>query len=73
MIEEETEIKYHSRGQLSYKDDNTATVELFIDNKYLGDIKVWEDSLTNNREYICINYTVIYLDEIRKINTRKYE
>ena len=66
IIQEEDEVKYQNLDELSYFDDDKDTVALYVKNNYEGDIKVWKDSEMDGREYVCINYEIIYLDTIRK-------
>jgi hypothetical protein len=65
-IQEEDEVQYQNLEDLSYFDDDKDTVALYVKNNYEGDIKVWKDSEMDGREYVCINYEIIYLDTIRK-------
>lgn len=66
MINEEDFVDFESYEQLSYKDSGEESVELLKEGEPLGDIKVWLDSEMDDREYVCINYTIVYLDTIRK-------
>jgi hypothetical protein len=67
LIEEYTEVVFTKYEQLSYKDNEETYVELYVDDKLIGEIEVWKDSEEENREYICINYTIVYLDTLKKI------
>jgi hypothetical protein len=64
-IEEEDFIDFSNYDQLSFRDAG-ENVQLLKDGEPLGTIKVWLDSEMNDREYICINYTIVYLDTLRK-------
>lgn len=64
-IEEDDEVFFSEYSQLSYKDEEKEYVTLYVDNKPVGDIKVWKDSEMGGREYICVNYEIIYLDTIK--------
>jgi len=64
QIEEEDFVDFTKYEQLSYKDNEGDNVELFKDGELLGGIKVWLDSEMDDREYICINYTIVYLDTL---------
>jgi len=64
-IEEEDFIDFSNYEQLSFRDAG-ENVKLFKDKELLGTIKVWLDSEMDDREYICINYTIVYLDTLRK-------
>ena len=63
-IQEEDEVKYQNPEELSYMDFGDETVALYVKGQYEGDIKVWKDSEMDGREYVCINYEIIYLDTI---------
>ncbi len=66
IITEETEVNYKSLEELSYFDDDGDDVSLYVNNDFVGDIKVWKDSEMDGREYVCINYEIIYLETINK-------
>jgi hypothetical protein len=66
IITEETEIKFEKYTDLSYLDDGEPEVTLYVDDMAVGHIKVWKDSEQDGREYICLNYEVIYLDTLNK-------
>lgn len=63
-IQEEDEVKYQNLEELSYFDVGDEFVALYVNRQYEGDIKVWKDSEMDGREYVCINYEIIYLDTI---------
>jgi hypothetical protein len=65
-IKEETEVKFKDYKQLSYLDEGEPEVTLYVDDRPVGIIKVWLDSEMDNREYICLNYEVVYLDTLDK-------
>lgn len=65
-IEEEDEVDFVSYDDLSYRDTGGEDVELYHKGECIGHIKVWLDSEMDNREYLCINYTVVYLDTLKK-------
>lgn len=65
-IREEDEVKFSKYDQLSYVDEGEPEVMLYVDDKFMGYIKVWQDSEMDGREYICLNYEIIYLDLISK-------
>lgn len=66
-IEEETEVVYENLDDLSYMDFGEDLVSLYVKKQFEGDIKVWKDSEMDGREYICINYEIIYLDTIKEM------
>ena len=65
-IKEETEVKFTQYDQLSYLDEGEPEVTLYVDDRVVGYIKVWKDSEQDGREYICINYEIVYLDTLHK-------
>jgi len=67
IIEEETEVKYQNLDDLSYIDFGEDMIALYVNKQFEGDIKVWKDSEMDGREYICINYEIIYLDTIKEL------
>jgi hypothetical protein len=65
---EDLRLEFNKYEQLSYKDLNGKYyVELFLDNKSVGFIEVWTDVDNEEREYIIINYEMIYLDTLTDI------
>lgn len=67
IINEETEVLFDRYTDLSYLDEGEPEVGLYVNDMFVGDIKVWKDSEQEGREYICLNYEIIYLDTIEKI------
>ena len=66
LITEETEVKFEKYTDLSYLDDGEPEITLFNKDMIVGYIKVWKDTEQDGREYICLNYEVVYLDTIDK-------
>jgi uncharacterized protein (DUF736 family) len=66
IITEETEVKFEKYTDLSYLDEGEPEVTLYVNDMSVGYIKVWKDIEQDGREYICVNYEVIYLDTIDK-------
>lgn len=66
MIKEETEVKFERYTDLSYFDSGEPEVTLYVKDRPVGHILVWKDSEQEGREYICVNYEIIYLDTISK-------
>ena len=67
---EEDVVTFAEYKQLSYYDDDEPEVMLYVDNKFIGYIKVWLDSDEDDREYICLNYEIVYLDTIQRTNIK---
>jgi hypothetical protein len=65
-IEEDDHVEFESYDQLSYEDTGDTDVELYVDEEFLGYIKVWKDSEMDGREYVCINHEIVYLDTLKK-------
>jgi hypothetical protein len=66
-ITEEDHVEFSKYSDLSYYDDEETNVVLLVNDKIVGVIDVWKDSEMDDREYICVNYEVIYLDTIKKV------
>ena len=66
LITEEVEVFYNTDKQLSYEFYNTDYdyIELYIDDFYIGICEVWLDIEMDYRQYIILNYTIVYLDTI---------
>lgn len=65
-ITEECEVKFTDYKQLTYFDEGEPEVILYVDDRSVGNIKVWSDSEMDEREYICVNYEIVYLDTLTK-------
>ena len=65
-INEDTKIEFSDYSQLSYLDKGKACVDLYVDEIDIGRIRVYKDSEMEDREYICINHEIVYLDSINK-------
>lgn len=65
-ITEETEVTFKDYSELSYIDEDKKDVTLLVNGISIGKIKVWQDMEMERREYIALNYEVVYLDTIKK-------
>ena len=69
LITEEMEVFYDNDEQLSYEqiiiNDECDYVELFVDDFFVGNCEVWLDAEMDSREYIILNYSIVYLDSIK--------
>jgi hypothetical protein len=61
---DELTLDFTSYAQLSYLDENNEDVILFLNGTPIGYIVVYTDTENDNREYICVNNEMIYLDTI---------
>lgn len=68
VIEEYDNVVFEKYEDLSYVDFDEPNVFLFVKDKCVGQVKVYLDSEMSDRQYICINNEVIYLDTL----TEKY-
>ena len=66
VINEEDNVVFEKYEDLSYIELDEENIYLAVKGEYVGQIKVWLDSEMENREYICVNYEIIYLDTITK-------
>jgi hypothetical protein len=62
LIDEEWEVEYQSETDLSYEPYIDGYVELYVDGFFEGVCQVWYDNEMDGREYIILNYNIIYLD-----------
>jgi hypothetical protein len=65
-LTEDSEVLFEDYSDLTFKETHEATVVLYVKNLSVGNIKVWLDSEEADREYICINHEIVYLDTIEK-------
>jgi hypothetical protein len=62
-------LDFKDYNQLSYEDDGqSAFVKIYLDNVPNAFSKVFTDRENDAREYVCINYEMIYLDTLNKLN-----
>lgn len=62
---EELRLKFKNYSQLSFEDLGEEYVQLFLDDKSIGLVEVSTDVQNQKREYIIVNYEIIYLDTIK--------
>ena len=73
IILEETEVKFKDYSELSYvnigdcKEDGSPLISLYVNNQFEGFIELWCDAENDERDYICVNYEMIYLDTIKEM------
>jgi len=63
---EELLLEFKKYSQLSYEDLGEEYVQLFLDNKSIGLVEVSTNIENEKKEYIIINYEIVYLDTIEK-------
>lgn len=64
---DELNLKFSSYSEISFFDDKKEHVKILLNGNYVGDTMVYTDDENDNREYIIINYEIIYLDNLIKI------
>lgn len=64
--EDEFQLEFKNYEELSYLDKDDYYIELFYNEDFVGNLKVYLDAEEDDREYIIINYEIIYLDTIKK-------
>ena len=67
-LTEESQIDYNELSDLSYYETGTENVDVYVEDTYIGEIEVFTDRENDEREYICINYEMVYLDTITCLN-----
>ena len=67
LINEFDEVEYTNDEQLSYQLYKDDYIELYVDDFYIGLCEVWLDVEMDYRQYIILNYTIVYLDAIKLI------
>jgi hypothetical protein len=65
LINEFDEVEYTNDEQLSYELYKDDYIELYVDDFYIGLCEVWLDAEMDSREYIILNYNIVYLDAIK--------
>ncbi len=71
-ITEDDKVDYTYLSQLAFYDDGSNDVELYVDGEYVGTIEVWTDRGVDDleigeREYVCINHEIVYLEDITEM------
>ena len=61
-------LDYTNEGDLSYYDPLTEYIDLYHKGDFVGYLMVYTDVENEEREYIIINYNMVYLDTLEKIN-----
>jgi hypothetical protein len=61
---DELTLEFSNYEQLTYEDNEQQTIKLFLDDEFVGNVKVYIDEENSKREYICVNFEIIYLDSL---------
>ena len=66
---DEFSLDFKDYNQLSYEDNGqSAFIKIYLDNNPTAFLKVYTDRENDSREYVCINYEIVYLDTLKQIN-----
>ena len=65
---DEFSLDFTNESDLSYYDSKSDYIDLYHKDEFVGYLTVYTDVENDEREYIIINYTIIYLDTLEKIN-----
>ena len=60
----ELTLDFSNYEQLTYEDNEQQTIKLFLDDEFVGNVKIYIDEENSQREYICVNFEIIYLDSL---------
>jgi hypothetical protein len=60
-------LDFKSYDQLSFYDSKTDYIDLYHKDEFVGYVIVYNDKENGNREYICINHEIVYLDTLEEI------
>lgn len=52
--------------ELSYKEISEGLIKVYLNDKWVATFEIWQDSEMDNRQYIIINHTIIYLDTLKE-------
>lgn len=67
-ITEDTPMEFKNYSDLMYYETGTDYIDLYVKGDFAGYCKVWLDGEMGDREYICLNHTIVYLDTLECIN-----
>ena len=71
VYSDDLELDINDFSDVRIIDTDEDWAEVYLRNKLMGHCEIFTDKENQNREYICINYTICYLDEFQnysKIN-----
>lgn len=61
-------LDFDNYEDITYSDNYGDYVDVYLKGEFIAEVLVYFDDENDNREYICINNEVIYLDTLTKIN-----
>ena len=68
IFDDELQLEFKDYNQLYYYDSKTDYIDLYNKGEFVGYVIVYTDVENEKREYIIINYEIVYLDTLEKIN-----
>ena len=66
-LQSDLHLTFQDYNQLAYIDVKEKFVYIYLDDELVGKSEVFTDWENEKREYVSINYEVIYLDTLTKI------
>ncbi len=67
IFTDELTLDFTDYSQLSFLDEGNEEILLFLNGNSVGYVLVYTDVENDNREYICVNYEMIYLDALEAL------
>jgi hypothetical protein len=67
IFTDELTLDFTDYSQLSFLDEGNEEILLFLNGNFVGYVLVYTDVENDNREYICVNYEMIYLDTLEAL------
>jgi hypothetical protein len=64
---DELTLDFTDYSQLSFLDEGNEEILLFLNGNFVGYVLVYTDVENDNREYICVNSEMIYLDTLEAL------
>jgi hypothetical protein len=64
---DELALDFTDYSQLSFLDEGNEEIILYLNGDAVGYVLVYTDVENDNREYICVNYEMIYLDTLEAL------
>ena len=64
---DELALDFTDYSQLSFSDEGNEEIILYLNGDAVGYVLAYTDVENDNREYICVNYEMIYLDTLEAL------
>lgn len=71
IIDEDTSIEFTQYSEITFNylddiEDEISYVLIYLNGKFVANMRIWYDSLMEDREYLTINHEIIYLDTLKQ-------